>query len=122
MITQARLKELLSYDRQTGLFTRRVPNKVRPKGFVYGAAENKYVQISIDGRTYPAHRLAWLYVHGKFPVRPFEIDHIDRRKNNNAFDNLRVVTRSQNRRNAMPVRRHRKRDWAVEKYGLRNSP
>lgn len=38
---------------------------------------------------YPAHRLAWAYVYGKFP--PDYIDHIDFDKSNNRITNLRLA-------------------------------
>lgn len=43
------------------------------------------------------HRLKWLLRYGELPD---EIDHIDRDTANNDFDNLRPVTRSQNRMNS----------------------
>jgi hypothetical protein len=55
-----------------------------------------YRQISVNGRAYYAHRLAWLHVHGDVPV---EIDHIDRDKDNNRIANLRASDRVQNLRN-----------------------
>jgi hypothetical protein len=46
-----------------------------------------------------AHRLAWFYVTGEWPV---EIDHRDRQRGNNVFSNLRSATSSLNKANTVP--------------------
>ena len=63
-----------------------------------GATLTGYVMIKIDGKRYGAHRLAWLYVHGKMPGS--RIDHRDGDPLNNALDNLRQATQAQNCANA----------------------
>lgn len=94
-----RVRELLSYEPETGLFTRLVrttnSNKV---GDVVGTQHgNGYMKISVDGRQHYSHRLAWLYVHGDRPVD--HIDHIDGNPSNNRIANLRAASRSQNMQN-----------------------
>lgn len=92
MLTRKRLREVLEYNPDTGVFTRLVGKfRGRRAGFVSG---HGHIQISIDNRLYLAHRLAWLYVCGKWP--PAGIDHIDNNKQNNAISNLRLATQSQN--------------------------
>ncbi|HEY7297856.1 MAG TPA: HNH endonuclease [Xanthobacteraceae bacterium] len=56
-----------------------------------------YVRIQIDGAIYAAHRLAWLYVHGKHPTA--EIDHRNGNPADNRIANLRECSRWQNARN-----------------------
>lgn len=100
MITQARLKELLSYDPATGVFIWKVTRNGKMKvGLPAGSIdrEDGYVEICLDRRDYKAHRLAWLYVTGAWPV--YGIDHIDRDKTNNRFINLRDVPHSVNLKN-----------------------
>lgn len=99
MLTQARLKELLSYDPLTGEFTNIKSGKGRkPVGSVVGSTSNTgYVTSMIDGKNYQHHRLAWLYVHGYLP--PEDIDHIDGIRANNRFANLRLASRWQNCQN-----------------------
>lgn len=100
MLTQKRLKELLKYDRATGVFTRRIDSGKRWKsGEVAGWTHkhNGYVYIRVDGREYFAHRAAWLYVTGEWPSK--DIDHIDGEKTNNRFANLREVSESVNAEN-----------------------
>ena len=56
----------------------------------------------IDGHSFRAHRLAWLYVHGRWPAE--QIDHIDQNTSNNRLNNLREATASQNKANKSPRR------------------
>jgi hypothetical protein len=97
-LTQARLKELLRYDPETGVFTWLITRSRRARrGSVAGSLHvSGYIHIIVDGCAYKAHRLAWLYVHG---VWPDEIDHINCIKDDNAFSNLREVSRLQNMKN-----------------------
>lgn len=96
MLTQERLKELISYDSSTGIFTRlKTTSSKAMKGSNPGTAtSNGYLKFSVDGRSYFSHRLAWLYVYGKFPVGI--LDHINSDRKDNRIANLRQVTLSQN--------------------------
>src|SRR5262245_44412369 len=94
-LTQKRLKEMLHYDPQTGLFTRRVAanNRVRVGEYAGTYRQNcersdytGYILISVDGHSYRAHHLVWLYTYGHFPTD--EIDHIDKDGTNNRLSNL----------------------------------
>jgi hypothetical protein len=68
ILTQERLKEVLNYDPETGIFTRAVKRHKYPAGEKAGTVEfNGYIVIRISGKTYKAHRLAWLYVYGEWP-------------------------------------------------------
>lgn len=100
MLTQARLKELLSYDPLTGEFTNIKRGKGRkPVGSIVGSMNNTgYKTSMVDQKNYLHHRLAWLYVHGYFP--PEDIDHIDGVRTNNRLENLRLASRYQNCQNS----------------------
>jgi hypothetical protein len=99
-ITAEKLREILDYDPETGVFTWRVTLSIRaPSGSTAGTCCNDgRVNITICGRRYKAHRLAWLYVHGEWP--PELIDHIDGNPSNNRIANLRPATCRQNGANA----------------------
>lgn len=98
MLTQARLKSLVEYSPETGLFVRKITKGPAKSGRVCGNINGLgYVQFMIDGKLYLAHRLAWLYVYGVFPEGP--IDHINRNKQDNRLNNLRACTNSENEYN-----------------------
>ena len=95
MITQARLKEVLSYCPDSGIFTK------LSTGESFGNSHNRgYLKGFLDGKHYLLHRLAFLYMTGSFPTN--QVDHINRDKKDNRWTNLRDVTHAENHRN-MPV-------------------
>ncbi|UYE95850.1 hypothetical protein KNLIENLN_00037 [Sinorhizobium phage NV1.1.1] len=98
-LTQQRLKELLHYDPETGKFTRLVARRgIAKEGAVAGSLHSKgYIRITIGDNEYLAHRLAFLYMTGNWPE--FQVDHKDLDKVNNAWDNIRESTSTQNNAN-----------------------
>lgn len=103
MITQARLKELLHYNPDSGIFTWLASRRGRAKigceaGTILQARRTYYRVIGIDGDLHKAHRLAWLYIHGQLPAN--QIDHEDGNGLHNWSSNLRDVTNRENQRNA----------------------
>jgi len=110
-LTAQRLRELLHYDPETGLFTRLVVtcNKVKI-GDVAGTLQGSgHIGIRVLGKIRQAHRLAWLYMTGEWPTG--EVDHIDGVPTNNRWANLRDVTRPINMQN-------RRRAYANNKSGF----
>lgn len=97
MITADRLRELVHYCPETGIFTH-LQSRGRVKArAIAGCNSNGYTVIRLDKILYPAHRLAWLYVHDRIPNG--DVDHIDGNKSNNQISNLRDVDRSTNLQN-----------------------
>lgn len=103
-ITQQRLKEVLHYDPETGLFRWRVTNSNRAVAGTPCVSLNGkgYIQIGVDGRRYEGQRLAWLYMTGEWPAHL--IDHEDMDPTNNRWANLRAANHAQNHANTRPRR------------------
>ncbi len=103
-LTAERVREVLDYDPETGVFTRRT--RSGPRVWVGDVAGFKrpdgYMQIKIEARAYLSHRLAWLWVTGEWPV--YGIDHIDGVKDNNRIANLREADQSLNAQNLKRAR------------------
>lgn len=98
-ITSDRLRELLHYSPETGVFTNISPRKKILVGSIAGSLDQDsgYWMIGLDRRRYYAHRLAWLYMTGEWPEQM--IDHLDGNRANNVFANLRDVERAINQQN-----------------------
>ena len=99
----------LRYDPDTGELTRKaLDNRSagwnkryanQPTGVVNKDINGKprYIYVYIDGKFYPAHRLAWRLFYGCQPIG--YIDHINGNGLDNRIDNLRCVTPSENAKN-----------------------
>jgi hypothetical protein len=100
MITQSELKKLLDYNLDTGIFTWKINRTKNAKiGSIAGYVDIEgYHLISIFGKVYKSHRLAWLYVYGNFPSKL--IDHINGNKSDNKLCNLRECSNDENQWNA----------------------
>lgn len=100
MVKQERLKELLTYNKLTGKFTRlnSAPGESNAMDNAGSMNWNGYTHIQVDGRCYMAHRLAWIYEIGSIP-EGMEIDHINHDKSDNRIENLRLITKENNLKN-----------------------
>ena len=99
-ISHERLLEVLEYDPTTGIFIWKVNRRRLAKaGSIAGSINGSgYRQISVDGKLYLAHRLAWFYCFQEWPENI--IDHINSIKDDNTLDNLQDITQSMNIRKA----------------------
>ncbi len=92
-LMQEELKKVLKYDPKSGVFVRikKASNKGNKR------LDKGYLRLRVAGRLYYAHRLAWLYVYGVFPVQ--QIDHKNHNRADNRILNLRDVTNEENSKN-----------------------
>jgi hypothetical protein len=98
LVTVERVRELFTYDPETGLFTARVSRQNCPAGTVITRTDRKgYIRFYIDGAHYLGHRLAWLYVYGVWPAE--QVDHINHVHADNRLSNLRLCSNAENRQN-----------------------
>lgn len=106
LLTAQKLRSLLSYDSDTGKFL----NKIKRKGVAIGTEAGYinnygYLVIEISRMPYQAHRLAWLYMTGEWPVEL--IDHENGNKSDNSWSNLRPASYAQNNANSKTSSRNR---------------
>lgn len=98
-LTHARLKELLHYDPNTGVFKwiSKTHHRMKLREIAGYKDMYGYIVIRIFGKPYKAHRLAWFYMTGGWPTQV--LDHINRKRDDNRIENLRLSTPSGNARN-----------------------
>lgn len=117
-LTMEELRRVLHYDPSTGIFIWLVlsnNNGCKP-GDVAGYRCSQYIAVTLRGHQIKAHRLAFFYMKGHWPVA--DVDHENLDSCDNRWSNLRPATRSLNCANKR-VRRdsasglkgvHRRRD------------
>lgn len=103
MPTIERIRELFSYDQETGIlrWRRDGHNGAVRAGKVAGQSTKNcagYQSVTIDGRSCRIHVVIWAYHYGAWPS--LDIDHINRNRSDNRIVNLREATRSQNLANS----------------------
>lgn len=102
------LRSILNYDSETGFFTWKIRSDAEDRWNTKHAGNRAggpctfgHIQITINNVLYLAHRLAWLYIVGEWPLH--EIDHKDLNPANNTWSNLRTAENGQNQRNVGPL-------------------
>ena len=118
-LSQEFLSKIIDYNESTGVFTwkKRNPSDFLHKknpcrscacfnasfagkkaGSILRTPRSKtyYIAIKIDGKSYKAHRLAFILKTGSCPE---EVDHIDHTGTNNSWSNLRASNKFDNAKN-----------------------
>ena len=98
-LSQKRLKEVLDYDPGTGNFTwiKSSSNRIKAGAEAGSIHPHGYRIIGVHGIRYRAHHLAFLWMAGSLPDD--HVDHINRVKHDNRWENLRVIGHAGNQRN-----------------------
>lgn len=100
-ISQERLKSLVEYCPESGVFTWKNTPRKGFNGKVAGTKTFKgYIMIEHCGQSLFAHRLAWIYMYGEDP--DCQIDHINQVKDDNRICNLRTCSQELNMQNYGP--------------------
>lgn len=104
MFTAALVRQQLSYDAQTGVFTWIARfSRARKHARADVPGTDGYRRIFIAGKYYKAHRVAWLWAHGDWPAD--QIDHVNLDKTDNRLANLRPADLRLNAGNCRTKRR-----------------
>jgi hypothetical protein len=119
MITQKRLKKILHYDPDTGIWTWIIgapAGKNGRSGSRAGVTTDArgYRKISINYKKYYEHHLAFLYMRGYIPK---EVDHKETKSNK--WSNLREATASQNHGNSRRSKNNTSGFKGVTKHHVR---
>lgn len=97
-LTVERLREVLRYDPETGVFHWLVSRGKAAVGAVAGCSDHRgYLVTGIDGKRYYLHRLAVACVTGKMPGEL--VDHLNGDRSDNRWINLRETTHAVNMQN-----------------------
>ncbi len=79
-INQEQLRKWYVYEPETGNF------KVRATGKILGTKTDGYLVVNMKGKVFAIHRLIYMYMLNTFPE---VVDHRDRDRSNNKWENLR---------------------------------
>lgn len=113
------VRSLLDYDKDTGTLMWRVRRGagVKPGSIAGSRCRKGYIQVVVMGRSYKAHRIAWLLATGEWPR--YQIDHINGIRDDNRWINLRQATNSQNMMNRCKPYKNRTGLKGVAQFGRR---
>lgn len=97
--SQSELKELFEY-RDGNLYWKESKKGTRGKSKIagYKSTTDEYIYICVNYNRFKANRLIWIYHNGDIPNDMY-IDHINRIKDDDRIENLRLATSSSNQLN-----------------------
>ena len=97
-LTAENVRDVFNYYPDTGTLKRKTLSGGEN---ATGSYCNSYLRVSYKKHEYYAHRVAWLWMTGAWPA--YEIDHINHKKDDNRWSNLREVTHRENHQNIKRV-------------------
>jgi hypothetical protein len=102
-VTAEVVRSMIAYEPETGALTWvQSPRYGIPVGSPVGCINGRgYVVVTLLGKKFTGHRLAWLLHHGEWPREV--IDHINRNPSDNRIANLRDVSQAVNLKNRADV-------------------
>lgn len=105
-LSHEEIKALFFYNPETGILYKRGTEE--PVGF---KGSRGYVLVNINGKMIGAHRIAHMWMLGKWPPRI--VDHVNGDPSDNRWANLRLASPAHNAQNRRPV------DRILEKNGYK---
>jgi hypothetical protein len=118
MITQKELKSVVVYNSKTGEFAWSRHRDVSRIGVPVNRLDGYgYKTLWIDGKWQKQHRLAWLYLYGRWPKD--QIDHINGCRSDNRAANLREATLAENMRNRVVQKNNTSGYPRVQRSGMK---
>jgi hypothetical protein len=98
------LKSILHYEPKTGKWKWLVGKRGISVGKKAGCSRGIYTTIGIGKKLYYASNLAWFWMTGEWPA--VGVDHKNRNKHDDRWNNLRLATYSQNNTNIYNPRKN----------------
>ena len=98
MLTQAELHERFEYCNGELFYKISPLPKIKVGSKAGTVNKDGYAKVTINSKKYCVHRVVFMMQHGYLPK---EIDHINCNPSDNRIENLREVTRTQNRYNVI---------------------
>jgi HNH endonuclease/AP2 domain len=89
---QQKVRKLFNYEPATGILN-------HLDGTRAGWLHEGYREVYFEGSIYKEHRIIVLYMLGKFPSKDAQVDHVNQIRDDNRWNNVRIVNHTTNSMN-----------------------